>query len=429
MFILRVKYLKIIRSILNNIIKIPVIVFFIIAMQVIACEKNDSDGLNEQDNQNENPNYHSLGLQVDNNGVLMKNGKPYRGVGVNYFDAFLRALKSSDTSYIKGFQDLKSLNIPFVRFNAGGFWPIDWKLYKENKGAYFSKLDRLVQNAEKIGIGLIPSLFWHNATIPDLVGETVNQWGNPNSKTIEFMRKYTEEVVKRYADSPSIWGWEFSNEFNLSVDIPGEVYPQVAVSLGTPATRSAADKKSTRDLNVAMEEFVKAVRRDDASRIIFSGNSIPRESAYNLFLNQSWTKDNVDQYTQMLDVQNPDPLNSVTIHVYPQSVTNRFPPNPPTIKEIVQITMGKANKLKKPLFIGEWGASIGVGVSDLMEQRNVLMNMIQIIEDEKVPLAAYWVFDYSPQESMGNATLTNSRKYILEEIGKLNGRIRAELGQ
>lgn len=405
--------------------------FFFSATQIIACKKNDSDGINKQDNQIENPNYHSLGLQVDDNGLLMKNGKPYRGIGVNYFDAFHRILKSptlSDTSYIKGFRDLKSLNIPFVRFNAGGFWPKDWKLYKENKKEYFSKLDEVVRNAEKIGIGLIPSLFWTNATIPDLVGESVNQWGNPKSKTTEFMRKYTEEIVKRYVGSPAIWGWEFSNEFSLSVDIPGDNYPQVAIAYGTPATRSAADKKSTSDLVVALGEFVKAVRKVDASRIIFSGNSMPRESAYNLFHNQSWTKDNVDQYSQMLDEQNPDPLNSVTIHIYPHSVTKRFPPNPPTIKEIVQITMGRANKLKKPLFIGEVGASIGEGISNQIEQRNMIFEMIKIIEDEKVPLSAYWVFDYSPQESMGNATFDNSRKYILEEIGKVNDRIKIELG-
>ena len=56
--------------------------------------------------------------------------------------------------------------------------------------------------------------------MPDLVGEPRNQWGNPESKTRQFMRTYIREVVSRYVNSPAIWGWEFGNEYNLSLDTP-----------------------------------------------------------------------------------------------------------------------------------------------------------------------------------------------------------------
>ena len=56
--------------------------------------------------------------------------------------------------------------------------------------------------------------------MPDLVGEPRNQWGNPQSKTRQFMRTYIREVVSRYVNSPAIWGWEFGNEYNLSLDTP-----------------------------------------------------------------------------------------------------------------------------------------------------------------------------------------------------------------
>ena len=36
------------------------------------------------------------------------------------------------------------------------------------------------------------------------------------------MRRYTEEVVRRYKDSPAIWGWEFGNEYNLAADLPAD---------------------------------------------------------------------------------------------------------------------------------------------------------------------------------------------------------------
>ena len=147
-----------------------------------------------------------LGLAV-RNGVLQRDGKPYRGIGANYFSLFGRTLHDPrDKSYREQFVRLSKANIPFVRFMACGFWPIDWELYLRDKEAYFQRLDDVVKSAEESGIGLIPSLFWHVSTVPDLVGEPMDQFGNPKSKTAAFIRQYTEEVVLRYKDSPAIWG-------------------------------------------------------------------------------------------------------------------------------------------------------------------------------------------------------------------------------
>ena len=58
------------------------------------------------------------GLLVTPGGELSLNGKPYRGVGVNYFNAFYRILLSPtarDTSYKAGFRYLKSQGIPFYQ--------------------------------------------------------------------------------------------------------------------------------------------------------------------------------------------------------------------------------------------------------------------------------------------------------------------------
>ncbi len=53
---------------------------------------------------------------------MLKNGKPYRGIGINYFDCFLRTLNKADgTSYDFGFATLAAKGIPFARFCATGF--------------------------------------------------------------------------------------------------------------------------------------------------------------------------------------------------------------------------------------------------------------------------------------------------------------------
>ena len=116
----------------------------------------------------------NLGLSAGPRGELLLNGNPYRGVGVNYYDAFARLLGDGKIRDIEaGFRVLKSNQIPFIRFSAGGYWPVDWGLYQTNRPEYFARLDALVKLAEREGIGLIPSLFWHQPAIPDLVGEPV----------------------------------------------------------------------------------------------------------------------------------------------------------------------------------------------------------------------------------------------------------------
>ena len=150
----------------------------------------------------------SPGLTVSEEGILLKDGQPYRGIGINYFNAFLRRLKDpGDTSYREGFQALAGKEVPFARFAACGFWPVEWKLYLEDKEAHLRLLDDVVKAAEEAEIGLIPSLFWFDACVPDIVGEPRSAWGDPESKTIAFMQQYVADVVPRYLGSPAIWAW------------------------------------------------------------------------------------------------------------------------------------------------------------------------------------------------------------------------------
>ena len=98
-----------------------------------------------------------LGLTVEN-GLLLRDGKPYRGIGANYFDLFYRMLKDpSDESSRNGLRQLSRADIPFVRFMCGGFWPVDYELYRRGGPALvqerspLSKLDRLDQIAQETG--------------------------------------------------------------------------------------------------------------------------------------------------------------------------------------------------------------------------------------------------------------------------------------
>ncbi len=372
-----------------------------------------------------------LGLSVGEDGTLLLRGNPYRGVGVNYFNAFIRTLDEgslADTSYREGFRYLQARNIPFVRFAVNGYWPKNWDLYRHQPERFFQNLDAFVHAAEEFDIGLIPSFFWHTPTVPDLVGEPVNQWGNPDSETHKLMRQFVREVVVRYRHSPAIWGWEQGNEVNLLVDLPGEDahLPPIVPTLGTPGTRSKADKLSTADLQVMMKEFAREVRTHDPTRVVITGNAIPRHAAYHLWQEGTWEPDAAAQFAEILGVQNPEPIDVLSIHLYPSAAEEGyFADGHADLDRLIAVSDATAEVLRKPLFIGEFGAQEAKFGADGARQH--YKALLESIARHEVPLAAMWVFDYPPhdrEEGINVSPDNGPREYMLAEIRALNERIR-----
>jgi hypothetical protein len=354
----------------------------------------------------------SPGLSVGEDGTLRLAGKPFRGIGVNYYDAFVRTLaEPARTNYDAGFRVLAGQGIPFVRFSAGGYWPAEWVLYRTNRAEYFARFDALVKSAEQHQVGLIPSLFWLLSTVPDLVGESCNQWGNPASRTQAFMREYAREVVTRYRASPAIWAWEFGNEYNLVADLPNaaEHRPAVVPSLGTPAARSARDELTHDQIHAAFTAFAAEVRRHDPHRLIITGNAFPRVSAWHQRAEKSWAKDTPEQFAQMLAGDNPGPVNSLSVRAYDASDTDR-------LRSAMRVTA----QVRKPLFVGEFG----VPGKPTPESQRRFAEILAELAREQVPLAALWVFDFDGQADDWSVTATNARAYQLDAVGAVNRRLR-----
>jgi hypothetical protein len=361
---------------------------------------------------------HVMGLTTDQKGTLLLNGEAYKGIGVNYFDLFYRVLKNNrDQSYKEGLRLLEEHQIPFVRFMAGGFWPIENTLYFENKEKYFELLDNIIETAEEHHVGLIPSFFWHHATVPDLMGEPVSAWGNPESLTHGFMSQYVEDIVTRYIDSPAIWAWEFGNEYSNVVDLPNAAShrPKTWTNLGQPSSRTELDELSSEMMVVALQKFVEEVRKHDPYRLITSGHSMPRPSAWNQRENLTWKHDTEDQFKEILDFYHPEGMDLLQIHWYPHQ-TRRFDRDL-TFLESFQIYMSTADKLNKPLFVGEFGVE-GPATE---ENKALFFEMIQAIEESEVPLAALWQYDFFGQPEWVT-TFFNDRSYQLEAIIELNNK-------
>ncbi len=363
------------------------------------------------------------GLYVKD-GILLKDGKPYYGIGINYHDAFVRYMTDpNDRSYQKGFEQLLTYDIRFIRFRLAGFWVNDWKTYCLNdKQTYFHRLDQFVADAEKMGIGLIPSFFWLYSAPADLSGEPMDALGDPYSKTNAFIREFTSEVVARYKDSPAIWAWEFGNEYMLFADHPdrqggtAHIEPQH----GTPSTRGLRDYVRRTDVRQAYREFAKAVRRIDKYRMLSTGDSAPRESAYHMTVLNTWElKDSPEQWRAMLIGDSPGEIDTIGIHLYEEHRRTYFQKNL-SLKDFLAFTANAAKSAEKPLFIGEFGAS---EKSKLLSARTLFDEMIEAIVANRIQLSAAWVYDFSPQDGEWNITPDNNRAYMLAEIKKANARL------
>lgn len=342
-------------------------------------------------------------------GTVLLNGKTYRGLGLNYLDCFTRTLKNNaDTSYEAGFKVLVGYSIPFVRCAFSSISStIDFSLYQSDREAYFRLMDGVIKCAEKNGIGLIPSLFWGSYVIPNLVGEHGDQWGNKKSKTMQFMRQYTHEVVSRYLNSPAIYAWEFCNEFNSYADwpenrkagLPKRVFPD------------PRDYPTHDNMIVAFREFAKAVRHDDQYRIIESGADFPKPAAWHYWKEHNTTLDTSAQFEIMLGLNAANQMNLISVHCYQDYSADNF-------KRLDDAAVAARN-IGKPLFVGEFQYPKKYS-PDSPEARRSVLDFLDKLDHLKVPLSALWVFDFHNQEADRNITTTNKRSWELTLVREHN---------
>ena len=304
------------------------------------------------------------GLHVETDGTLTLAGKPFYGMGFCYYDGFLRTIrKAKYSSYAPALKKIAASKIPFIRVPFSGFWPNELKVYQTKPEQYFREMDLFVKTCEENNIGIIADLFWTKFSVSDVVGESVNQIGNPASKTMEYARKYVRDVVSRYKDSPAIWGWEIGNEFNLAADLdkqgePPLGYPYVLASRGTPAQRTPADRITSQDVEVYFTEVEKAIRSIDPYRMISNGTADFRASQYRLRTERAWKDDTEEELRAIMDIFSPRTVNVISVHItldkdkdgMSQKRFNRVV----EIEELLSIYVKLAKQSLKVLYMGEF---------------------------------------------------------------------------
>ena len=346
-------------------------------------------------------------------GVLFKDGKPYRGVGANYFDLFLRVLhEPANTTSLTGLQQLGAAGIPFVRF-AVAFGEGDWKSFFNGQDEFFRRLDLVVRTAERANVSLVPSFFWDFMNFADLANEQRDQWGNPESQTVARMRQFVGAIIERYKESPALWAWEFGNEPNLLADLPN------AAEFRKPGGTERDDLHS-KDMIVMLAEFAKEVRRHDSHRPIIAGHSHPRASAWHNTAEKSWKADSREQTIEIIRRDNPAPLDTLAIHIYAaDAAPKELGAWPGDHADYLHVVRALAREMKRPVFIGEFGLASKDGESGA---RAKFEKLLSDMEQAEVDLAAFWVFDLKSQNNGWNATFDNDRAYMLKLTAEANHR-------
>jgi hypothetical protein len=364
-------------------------------------------------------------------GAFHLDGAPAAVIGLNYFDGFRRQLEAGVSREHReairpGFDVLARHEIPFVRFAACGFYPSELRLHLEDPAAYFGKLDAFVAEAERVNVGLIPSLFWAFFAVPDLVGEPIQAWGDAASRTRAYMRRYTSEVVSRYRHSRAIWAWEFGNEFNLEADIPtlNTAEHWIVPSLGTPSSRSETDRIRHQDILPAFAEFAALARSLDPHRPIMTGNTVPRSSAWHLRRGLGWKPDSLSQGSESLLADNPDPVDTLSVHVYANF--DREPHyflSGQAVPESLAALLGIAASSGKPLWLGEFGSSPkGTPEARRAETEAFVAEIVR----QRIQLSALWVFDTLNRDiAVWNVREDNENAYALTLLRDANRRLRA----
>ena len=341
-----------------------------------------------------------LGLHVTKDGVLEKDGKPFRRIGVNFVSAFLWLREDPNTPSVEqAFRVLSQHHIPFCRFVGSGWTKADMQLYLTDREEYFRRMGMTVALAEKYNVGLIFSMFW-SGWVKDVTGEReLTAWLDPASKTHQMMAEYVREVLTRFGKSPAIWGWEWGNELNLACDLPN------AAEFGT----RPQDQYTHKTMRLVHAAFAREVRKYDDWRIVISGNTMPRESAWNQIRDGKWTPDTWSQFASVLKDDNPAPLDVMTVHAYKNDFASTR----------LGTAASAARQMKKPLFVEEFGVS---GPRTPAQERE-FRQQIALIEKYKIPLAALWEFDVRPiYRPEWLISPDNDRFYMLLEIEKSNAK-------
>jgi autotransporter-associated beta strand protein len=339
-----------------------------------------------------------LGITVSPSGVMLKDGKPFRSIGGNDpFDSW-QWFETDNTHYLQTFAEMKASGINTVRLSAKG-WYAAWKISSlsiTDKAAYFAKMDAIVDAAAQNDVGVILLLFWWPSAVSDYYGEPEIAATIPGSKTYTAMAQFATDMAEHYKNNPAVVGFDVINEMNLSPDLPN-------------SGQSVTGRWTSEGLQVMYANLFTAIRAVDPNRLLSTGGTDARGDQFHFTNYCVWNLDTPAQMTHENEIANPDPVDVLGFHYYPDS-KNGVTANWAVYNALVL-------KSRKPFYAGEFGngdtsssstvttANFNIALSELMANR--------------VPLMSDW-FMGSPQYTGDTVSPTGTDAWMWNAIAQAN---------
>jgi hypothetical protein len=144
---------------------------------------------------------------------------------------------------------------------------------------------------------------------------------------------------------------------------------------------------------------------------------VPRPGAWHRAQGELGQRDDAGQSYDVLDRLTPDPMDVTSVHIYfkPQHLA---PYGPETLSQFLARYVRATAQRGKPLFIGEF---------PLLDEARAT-ETLQAIKENRVPLAAFWVFDHPSQEAHMNVSFENQRASLLDLVVQANRELNAAVG-
>ena len=347
-------------------------------------------------------------------------GHKYRDIGMNCYDLFNCALKFTDDGLRIDLSDsfatlelLKKEGIGLIRFNCGIYYSAELGAsYMTDRDAYIDALRQIAARAQELEIGLIPCLMWHYAAVPEYFGEPFRSWGRPGSKTAEFLKAYTTDIVTSLREYKSIFAWEFGNEFNLQADLPNW-----QKEFGKTDARYWIQG---RDVRYAIRLFAETVRSlDPDGRMIVSGHSAMRPSQYHLNTEYAFSVDDTQQYRAATELFTPDPAEGMSEHVY-EAGREFADRGKVTLSEQIAVAMGTARSLNKVYIVGEFGG--------LLPLKQAYRTYYDAFLDGGVQLSLIWNFSPGRRTEYSFSADDETGKYVFYLIREYNAMLKERYG-
>ena len=304
-------------------------------------------------------------LSIQNNRFML-DGKPFAEISFNKFDLFwslwqeaMAGKELNDYNPMvqrqqKALSDLSKAGFKTIRF-FGMVHESQFKWFKsvytddvKSEKIYYQALDKAIELLERNNLRAVFSLGC-SAFADEEAGEHLRELvTNPKSVSRKLLNDNIDDIVSRYKNSKAILMWEVTNELTLFWDVqPGTL-------------ESNGKRRPTMEASIQFyKDVIARIKKKDPLRLVNSGGSMLRESAYNLNVNKKWGVDTYPQHVEAFRKMHENTFELIDIHYYTNPNPGYYLKDETTGKEFVlnlPVYLKIAETLKLPLYVGEYGA-------------------------------------------------------------------------